>query len=452
MSERSGEVSVIPNPAGPIGPVVDPARVRVDLVLLAPDFRRPGQALRVGPAPSTTGSAEPDALVKRVELGLARVAARYRVLALIGLAIAVLVPVAAWVGSSVVAAGLLAVLAAGAIWWSVLSLPSLAALGPDYTTLAEAPPEVRIAYAVEAASGRWPRTHALLGRGPLFADYRPLLAAVAADPDLRAGSAVGLSSPDPGDAPGPAPAPAGPLGRSGLEPLTAVPWSVGAAAGIVMLSIALAVGVGLAAGALGFGSEDGTSRLLLVAAVMLAMYAGMLGPVLVVAARRHVPVRAAVGWTRVPLWPAIGTGVVVALAGRLIGSAWGALVQVLGLDVPGMDVDPTGLFPDGVLGVVMAVVVVVIVAPIAEEIVFRGVLVSALRDRWGNGVAVAASSLAFTAVHFNAYASVPIFVLGGMLAVIFIRTRSLSAPIAAHMIFNATGLIALYAAKAAGLV
>jgi hypothetical protein len=149
---------------------------------------------------------------------------------------------------------------------------------------------------------------------------------------------------------------------------------------------------------------------------------------------------------------ALGPGLTLALGARLLVGVYGALLEVLGVWLPGSDIDPTRLLPMTPLGIALTVLLACVAAPVVEEIVFRGVLLSALRDRWGSAAGIGVSSAVFALVHVVPFAVPPIFVLAIALGRLFVRTRSLWVPIAAHALFNGIGVAALYGARAAGLL
>ncbi len=91
-----------------------------------------------------------------------------------------------------------------------------------------------------------------------------------------------------------------------------------------------------------------------------------------------------------------------------------------------------------------------ILAPIGEELLFRGVIHHWLR-RWGAVLAVVVSSLIFGLAHFNLMIGAIAFILGIGCAIIYDRTRSLWAPIIVHVVFNLLGIGLLYAMLAAGV-
>lgn len=78
----------------------------------------------------------------------------------------------------------------------------------------------------------------------------------------------------------------------------------------------------------------------------------------------------------------------------------------------------------------------VVLAPVVEELVFRGILFPALRDVGWPRAAMAVASLGFGLIHGNAAAFLPLSALGGFLAWLYLRTGNLWAPILAHFLFN----------------
>lgn len=98
---------------------------------------------------------------------------------------------------------------------------------------------------------------------------------------------------------------------------------------------------------------------------------------------------------------------------------------------------------DNVATVALFVLGAVVLAPIVEETLYRGLLLRALLRRVSPGAAVLISSLIFAAVHWlgdpNALRSLPaLAALGVVLALRAMRTNSLSAPILIHAGFNLT--------------
>ena len=97
----------------------------------------------------------------------------------------------------------------------------------------------------------------------------------------------------------------------------------------------------------------------------------------------------------------------------------------------------------GGAGLVAMGIGVVVVAPIVEELFFRGLLLDTMRRRWGTATAVVASSLFFGATHFQPLQFAGLALAGFVFAAAVVRTGRLGTAIAVHAGFNATTFVAL---------
>ena len=90
------------------------------------------------------------------------------------------------------------------------------------------------------------------------------------------------------------------------------------------------------------------------------------------------------------------------------------------------------------------VVMAVAVAPVAEEILFRGILYPAIKQIGYPRVAAIGTALLFALFHVNllTFASLTVVALG--LIALYEFTDNLLAPITAHAVFNASNLIMLF--------
>lgn len=93
------------------------------------------------------------------------------------------------------------------------------------------------------------------------------------------------------------------------------------------------------------------------------------------------------------------------------------------------------------LTLVMLGLSAVLIAPLVEEIIFRGFLFRNLRDTVGKGLAAVLSGLVFGLVHLHPTLILPLTGLGIALALLYEWTGSLWVPIAAHMAFNLLTLV-----------
>jgi membrane protease YdiL (CAAX protease family) len=85
-----------------------------------------------------------------------------------------------------------------------------------------------------------------------------------------------------------------------------------------------------------------------------------------------------------------------------------------------------------------------VMAPIAEEIYFRGYVFRAYLEQKGPLQAYVFSSLLFALVHLNLQAVLPIFIMGLFLAYLYRRTGSIIPGMVAHAMNNAVAFSALY--------
>jgi len=89
----------------------------------------------------------------------------------------------------------------------------------------------------------------------------------------------------------------------------------------------------------------------------------------------------------------------------------------------------------------------VVIAPVAEEFIFRGVLYPFVKQLGYPRLAWIGVNFLFALIHMDAAALVPLFVLALALTWLYERTDNLLAPITAHGLFNAANLIVLYFVK-----
>jgi hypothetical protein len=93
--------------------------------------------------------------------------------------------------------------------------------------------------------------------------------------------------------------------------------------------------------------------------------------------------------------------------------------------------------------VVLLVVMVVIGAPIIEELFFRGLLMRSIQARLNDGLALVLSSLFFALVHFQVLQIPGLFLFGLIAGTCAQRTGRLGMSILAHSAFNATAVVML---------
>lgn len=179
-------------------------------------------------------------------------------------------------------------------------------------------------------------------------------------------------------------------------------------------------------------------------------------------------------WWRVrqPLWPAIvglprgaegrRDAIWGAVAGVLLYPAValvaGTLILVLLRAVTGESVETPDQLSPGLEGGgrVLAAVYAILIAPVVEEVYFRGVVFKGMWDRKGFWPAALVSSVLFGLVHWPigerladaAVLPIVMTVTGFGLAWIYARRGNLVAPVTAHMAFNAIGIAIIFSGVA----
>ena len=84
-----------------------------------------------------------------------------------------------------------------------------------------------------------------------------------------------------------------------------------------------------------------------------------------------------------------------------------------------------------------------VVAPLTEELYYRGLIYGFTRRFTGTVPAMLLSAAIFSLAHVNVMAALPLFVFGVGLAFAYERSRSLAVPVLMHMLFNAWNLVAM---------
>lgn len=81
-----------------------------------------------------------------------------------------------------------------------------------------------------------------------------------------------------------------------------------------------------------------------------------------------------------------------------------------------------------------------ILAPIMEETLFRGIIFGSLQTYLGKWTSAAVSAIIFSGLHFQAYGFFPRFVLGMVLAYLYMKHKSLYPSMAMHALNNIVAL------------
>jgi membrane protease YdiL (CAAX protease family) len=149
-----------------------------------------------------------------------------------------------------------------------------------------------------------------------------------------------------------------------------------------------------------------------------------------------------------------GASTAVLIASFVVLFAYSTLVRAIGLEhlQPREDV-PRSLF-DFRSVVPLTVLLIVVIAPFAEEAFFRGFIFNGLRRPLGLHGAAIVSGVLFAAIHLSngdpaqlVGLLVPFTIIGYMFAVLDARTGSLWNSIVVHAVFNAIGVAGLLGSR-----
>jgi membrane protease YdiL (CAAX protease family) len=184
-------------------------------------------------------------------------------------------------------------------------------------------------------------------------------------------------------------------------------------------------------------------------------FACLAGAVCLVGARRG-----RLTWSGIGLWPPrwrwrwLAAAAMIAMAMLPLRIVIGMAAQVLiegGLDslqARGQMFTAAGLSWAGFL---IALIGTGLLAPVAEELFFRGAIYGSLRARLPVWSAVLLSALLFGLAHFDSPGvAVSSVVLGAVAALMYERTRSIWACIALHALNNSVAISLVYLAAVAG--
>jgi len=241
-----------------------------------------------------------------------------------------------------------------------------------------------------------------------------------------------------------------------------IPWTVGDVAmgiGVVIaITILIAFGLGIGTvilvgpdalaelgalnigGFLNFLESEGLLQLWLII-VLAAMAVGEgampLGAWLFSAFKYHC------GWSALGFRPfKVKNGLILAAAVTFIGLSISLLYEWV---MTSLSVEPSPSlslgFTESGVSLALFAVLAVLVAPIAEEIFLRGFILGGLGKRFGYGWGAVLSALLFSIAHMQPGALLPIFILGLLLAWLYIRTGSIWPCIFTHVAYNSIAIL-----------
>jgi membrane protease YdiL (CAAX protease family) len=148
---------------------------------------------------------------------------------------------------------------------------------------------------------------------------------------------------------------------------------------------------------------------------------------------------------------AVVLGAVAALIFLPVGYGLQVVSQFAMTHLPHFQMEPEEQLPVRVLrvslswpGRITLGATAILLAPLAEEILFRGILYPAVKQAGFPRLALWGTAALFAAVHANVAIFVPLVVLALVLTALYERTDNLLAPIVAHALFNTLELVMLF--------
>ena len=126
----------------------------------------------------------------------------------------------------------------------------------------------------------------------------------------------------------------------------------------------------------------------------------------------------------------------------ILSDEFDRLIQVF-IPSPNYIVDLNNLLqPESVFGYILLIIAIAIIAPIGEELLFRGFLQQFLEQHWKDITrAILITSLFFSIIHMNPYWFIQIYILGIMLGFLSWKTNSIFPPLILHALNNGTALL-----------
>lgn len=155
------------------------------------------------------------------------------------------------------------------------------------------------------------------------------------------------------------------------------------------------------------------------------------------------------GTRRLSVWKIVGASFWIALAADLplrLAAGLGELVgKVLGVPAPPQPAVELFVRTHNWPSLSLLLVFILVLAPLGEEVLFRGFLYVYLKNRFSRRGALVLTALLFAFLHFNWPTFLPLFLFGLLLGIAYEFSGSLLLSIAIHCWFNSftTGLLLL---------
>ena len=218
------------------------------------------------------------------------------------------------------------------------------------------------------------------------------------------------------------------------------PFSIQAALGIVALSILSAFIAGGLVLAVGLSNPDSSQKLYTFLSFIIGQ-SFMVIPLLWFLKSRQQPI-----FKQLRINPiskeTLVFSIMLSLGVIILSDELDRMIQSF-FPAPEYIVDLNGLLrPDTLLGFILLFIAVAIVAPIGEELLFRGFFQQALEKHWHDVTrAILITALLFSMIHMNPYWFAQIYILGVLLGFIAWKTKSVIPALVLHGMNNAMAML-----------
>jgi uncharacterized protein len=181
--------------------------------------------------------------------------------------------------------------------------------------------------------------------------------------------------------------------------------------------------------------------------VTLVQWLAIIGIILLSYRRRHVDAITVFGFNQGKIRSAIASAVrllILALPIVAGGSLlWTAILKMYHYNAGPEQIVQTFVNADGLKEKIPMMLFAILIAPAAEEFVFRGYIYATLRRYCGPLASLIFSSVVFALIHTSVSALLPLFLLGLFFAIAYEKTGNLAVPMMMHGLFNAINIVAL---------
>ena len=173
-------------------------------------------------------------------------------------------------------------------------------------------------------------------------------------------------------------------------------------------------------------------------------WALILGPILLSLRFRGFKLGSVFGIDKMPVGRSLLLGISLLISAYPTVFAVGVLTSVLLKINPTTDVQEVMRIFENATAVTQRIPIILLavaIAPVAEELAFRGYLYGVIKRFFGAVPALLLSGILFALIHLNLPSFFPLLVLGWVFALAYELSGSLLVPMTMHALFNALNLV-----------